>query len=203
MVDRVAAKTSTPAGEQRLAARTRTDQLPAGRSARRRRHGARAGRPRCRRRADPQAVAPGRPWIMKTAGRVALAVVGLVIGIVAVLALREATLSTHQPVPHDSRIELVVTAHSKGGAASQTLAEMVEAQLLTCRLEVSVRSRRRGRARRRRSISSGVHALDGRVEPPAVPRLHRGLGHRSCSPRRRPHGGRDLSRRRGRSVAFR
>ena len=35
IVDRVAARTSTPAGEQRLAARTRTDQLPARRSARR------------------------------------------------------------------------------------------------------------------------------------------------------------------------
>jgi Na+/H+-translocating membrane pyrophosphatase len=74
---------------------------------------------------------------MNGAGRVALAIVGLVVGIVAVLALREATLTTHEPVPQDSRIELVVTAHSKGGGANQTLAERVEAQLLTCRLEVA------------------------------------------------------------------
>ena len=74
---------------------------------------------------------------MRIAVRVVLAVAGLVIGIVAVLALREATLTTHESVPQDSRIELVVTAHSKGGGASQTLAEMVEAQLLTCRLEVA------------------------------------------------------------------
>ena len=73
---------------------------------------------------------------MKIAVRLALALVGLGIGIVAVLALREATLSTHQPVPRDSRIELVVAAHTKGGEPNQTLAEMVEAQLLACRLEV-------------------------------------------------------------------
>ena len=74
---------------------------------------------------------------MKIAVRVALALIGLVIGIGMVLALREATLSTHEPVPHDSRIELVVAAHTKGGETNQTLDEMVEAQLLACRLEVT------------------------------------------------------------------
>jgi hypothetical protein len=74
---------------------------------------------------------------MKIAIRVALALAGLVIGIFVVLALREATLSTHEPVRRDSRIELVVAAHTKGGESNQTLAEMVEAQLLTCRLEVT------------------------------------------------------------------
>jgi hypothetical protein len=73
---------------------------------------------------------------MRIAVRVALALLGLVIGIVMVLALREATLSTHEPVPRDSRIELVVAAHTKGGESNQTLAEMVEAQMLACRLEV-------------------------------------------------------------------
>jgi hypothetical protein len=73
---------------------------------------------------------------MKTAVRVVLALVGVVVGIVAVSALREATLSTHQPVRRDSRIELVVSAHTKGGEETQTLAEMVQAQLLACRLEV-------------------------------------------------------------------
>jgi len=73
---------------------------------------------------------------MNVAVRVALALVGLVVGIVAVMALREATLSTHQPIADGSRIELVVSARTKGGEETQTLAEMVQAQLLTCRLEV-------------------------------------------------------------------
>ena len=37
----------------------------------------------------------------------------------------------------DSRIEPVVAASTKGGERNQTLAEMVEAQLLACRLEVA------------------------------------------------------------------
>jgi hypothetical protein len=69
-------------------------------------------------------------------GRVALGLVGLGIGVVAVLALREATLSTHQPVTGRGT-ELVVSAKTKGGERSQTLSEMVEAQLLACRLEVT------------------------------------------------------------------
>jgi hypothetical protein len=73
---------------------------------------------------------------VKIALTVVLAVVGLAIGVVAVSSLREATLSTHQPVASDSRIELVVSARTKGGEEHQTLAEMVEAQVLTCRLEV-------------------------------------------------------------------
>ena len=68
-------------------------------------------------------------------GRVALAVAGLAIGVVAVYALREATLSTHDEV--DARqTRLVVSGATKGGEKHQTLSEMVEAQLLTCRLEV-------------------------------------------------------------------
>lgn len=65
-----------------------------------------------------------------------LGVVGLAIGVVGVLALREATLSTHQPVTA-RRMEILLSADTKGGEASQTLEEMVEAQLLTCRLEVN------------------------------------------------------------------
>lgn len=68
--------------------------------------------------------------------RLALGAVGLAIGIAGVLALREATLSTHEEIEGDG-MELVMSARTKGGEASQTLAEMVEAQLLTCRLEVS------------------------------------------------------------------
>jgi hypothetical protein len=74
---------------------------------------------------------------MKILVRVALALVGLVVGIFLVFALREATLSTHQPIPRDSRIELIVKASTKGGEGGQTLAEMVEAQVLACRLEVN------------------------------------------------------------------
>jgi hypothetical protein len=53
-----------------------------------------------------------------------------------VLALREATLSTHEAVDAESA-ELVVSARTAGGEARQTLHEMVEAQLLSCRLEVT------------------------------------------------------------------
>jgi hypothetical protein len=68
-------------------------------------------------------------------GKIALGVVGLVIGVVAVLLLREATLSTHEEV--DAReTDLVVSAKTKSGEPNQTLSEMVEAQLLACRLEV-------------------------------------------------------------------
>lgn len=69
-------------------------------------------------------------------GRVVLGAIGLGVGIVAVLALREATLSTHEPVTGDE-MELVVSANTKGGEQNQTLLEMVEAQLQTCRLEVT------------------------------------------------------------------
>jgi hypothetical protein len=68
-------------------------------------------------------------------GRLALGAVGLAVGVVAVLALREATLSTHEAV--DAReTKVVVSGETKGGEENQTLSEMVEAQLLTCRLEV-------------------------------------------------------------------
>lgn len=71
-----------------------------------------------------------------TPARVALGLVGFGVGVAAVLALREATLSTHEPVAGGG-MELVVSARTAGGERTQTLAEMVEAQLLTCRLEVN------------------------------------------------------------------
>jgi hypothetical protein len=70
-------------------------------------------------------------------GRIALGVVGLAIGVAAVLALREVTLSKHEEVVGAREVKLVVHATTKGGEPSQTLPEMVEAQLLTCRLEVN------------------------------------------------------------------
>lgn len=71
-----------------------------------------------------------------TPARVALGLVGLAIGVVAVIALKEATLSTHQEV-EGRGMELIVFAKTKNGEQGQTLEEMVEAQLLTCRLEVT------------------------------------------------------------------
>ena len=62
--------------------------------------------------------------------------IGIAIGIVGIFALREATLSTHEPVTA-AATELVMSADTKGGEQHQTLPEMVEAQLLACRLEVT------------------------------------------------------------------
>jgi hypothetical protein len=62
--------------------------------------------------------------------------IGLAIGIAGVMALREATLSTHEAVPGRGT-EMIISARTKGGETHQTLDEMVEAQLLSCRLEVS------------------------------------------------------------------
>jgi hypothetical protein len=67
---------------------------------------------------------------------VLLGAVGLAVGVVAVLALREATLSTHDPVTGRG-VELIVSARTKAGEQGQTVPEMVEAQLLACRLEVT------------------------------------------------------------------
>jgi hypothetical protein len=69
--------------------------------------------------------------------RVIAGIVGFAIGIVVVIALREATLSTHQPVAANSRIEVVVTARTRDAEPGHTLDEMVEAQLLSCRFQVN------------------------------------------------------------------
>jgi hypothetical protein len=68
--------------------------------------------------------------------RILLGAIGLAIGVVGVLALREATLSTHQAVTGRG-VEVILFAETKGGEHGQTLDEMVEAQLQTCRLEVT------------------------------------------------------------------
>jgi hypothetical protein len=65
------------------------------------------------------------------------ALIGVGIAVVAVVMLRDATLSTHQEVDPDSRIELVLHVRTNSAEAGQTVDEMAEAQLLTCRLEVS------------------------------------------------------------------
>lgn len=65
---------------------------------------------------------------------VTVAVIGLGVG---VFMLRDATLSTHQQVPADSRIELILQIASHGGEQGQTADEVAEALVVTCRLEVN------------------------------------------------------------------
>jgi hypothetical protein len=72
------------------------------------------------------------PWI----ARVVLAVVGIAVGVGGVLALREATLSTHQRIGPDSKSVVVLDAWTRHGERDQTLFEMVEAILQACRLQV-------------------------------------------------------------------
>jgi hypothetical protein len=69
-------------------------------------------------------------------GRLALGAVGLAVGVLGVMAVRDATLSTHQAAVPGSEVEIVVSARSEGAERGQTLPELVEALLLTCRLEV-------------------------------------------------------------------
>ena len=69
--------------------------------------------------------------------KILLGAVGLAIGVLGVLSLREATLSTHGRVDPDSQVEIVLQAESNRAEPNQTLPEMVDALLLTCRLEVS------------------------------------------------------------------
>ena len=63
--------------------------------------------------------------------------VGLALGVIGVWALREATLSTHGRIDPSTQIELVIRARTEGGERGQSLDEMVEALLFTCRLEVT------------------------------------------------------------------
>jgi hypothetical protein len=69
-------------------------------------------------------------------GRLVLGAVGLAVGVLGVVAVRDATLSTHQPAVPGSEVEVVVSARSEGAEQGQSLPELVEALLLTCRLEV-------------------------------------------------------------------
>ena len=73
----------------------------------------------------------------RRAAQILLGALGLAIGVLGVLSLREATLSTHSRVDPDSQVEIVLQAESRRAEPNQTLPEMVDALLLTCRLEVS------------------------------------------------------------------
>lgn len=68
---------------------------------------------------------------------VAAWVVGLALCAGGLHELQEATQSRHQRADPDSRVELVVQASSHRAEAGQSLQEMVEALLVTCRLEVT------------------------------------------------------------------
>ena len=74
---------------------------------------------------------------MRIVWRVLLSVVGLAVGGVAVLALKEATLSTHRKVTEASHTVIVLEAKVHGEEHRLTLDETVEAVLVACRLEVS------------------------------------------------------------------
>lgn len=69
--------------------------------------------------------------------RYVAALVAVVAGVAGIIALRDATLSTHQPVSPDSRTELIIQVDVRDPEASQTPDEMVEALLLYCRIEVN------------------------------------------------------------------
>ncbi len=75
--------------------------------------------------------------VRRRAARLALGAVGLVVGVAAVLALREATLSTHQAVAPGSRTEVVVESETDHAERGQTVTEMTQAIMQTCRLEVA------------------------------------------------------------------
>jgi hypothetical protein len=69
--------------------------------------------------------------------RAVAAVVAVVVLGIGILALRDATLSTHQAVAPDSRIELIVRVASNNSEHGQTLDEIAQALVITCRLEVN------------------------------------------------------------------
>jgi hypothetical protein len=74
---------------------------------------------------------------VKAARTGAAVAVFVVVAVLGVQQLRAATQSSHVPVASKSRVELIVDARIKGAQSGQTLAEMVTAQVLMCRLQVS------------------------------------------------------------------
>lgn len=68
--------------------------------------------------------------------RVVAGAVGFAVGVGAVVLVREATLSTHQPVPADSRTEVVIDVDTRNRERNQRPDEMAAALFTFCRLEV-------------------------------------------------------------------
>ncbi len=90
------------------------------------------------------------------------AVAALLVGIGGVVALRDATLSTHQPVDPNSQTELILRVHVRDPEATQTQAELTEALILFCRLEVNS------------DLASSMEDIgDGRVRAVLQPALDR------------------------------
>ena len=112
-------------------------------------------------------------------------VVGLALGVFGVWALREATLSTHGRIDPSTQIELVIRARTEGGERGQSLDEMVEALLLTCRLEVTADIAGPIRRRGQRTVPRRARAEPRPNGPPPATRLSRGLDDRSPVGRRR------------------
>ena len=69
-------------------------------------------------------------------GAILFGALGMAVGTGAVLGLREATLSTHQPVGRDSVVVIVLDATVNDPEGGRTVDDMVEALLMSCRLEV-------------------------------------------------------------------
>lgn len=69
-------------------------------------------------------------------GRILGGAVALLVLVIAVLFMRDATLSTHQDVPAGSQLEVVIRSSTRGGEGIHTLSDMTRALVLTCRLEV-------------------------------------------------------------------
>lgn len=65
----------------------------------------------------------------------ATVVLGLLVSVVAIVALREATMSRHVPVAADTAMEVVVEASSNDPALE--LADLVAALVAVCELEVT------------------------------------------------------------------
>lgn len=71
------------------------------------------------------------------ATQVAIGAIVVVLGIIGFTELRDATLSTHEHVPSDTQIELILSVDRKGGnLATQSTGEMAQALVSMCRLEV-------------------------------------------------------------------
>jgi hypothetical protein len=96
--------------------------------------------------------------------RVVIAAAALVIvwvGVLGVLALRDATLSVHdEEIDPDSRFELIVHAESHGAEPFHEVTDLASAHIATCRLEVST------------DITSDLEPVgDGRFRVELGPRL--------------------------------
>lgn len=67
-------------------------------------------------------------------------VIGALLGVsllgIGVWVLRDATISTHDPVPESSRLAVVIDAETKRSEGGQNVREMATGKVLMCRLEV-------------------------------------------------------------------